>query len=269
MQNWRLDDLISGQLRNSKLTQALELVNPRLTTGSLALYDGFDFAELYRFRQIFHHHINDTITGSEHFPGEMLNPRKNNVSLPNDIYEILVQYYNNAYNWEFMTISEAASVETISDDFIVVLPNVNQFGRIRIGAEIFGSTIAPRYKINSHILAKFIQDNDTTDIFPGQVKFFFTHTIELPTGTTTHHLAFVKWYLPASNHRIRFYCKIDDDNDGCNVELWKSQCYEVDRDSIIPIHNIYSRFVPSKFVVGVRNPETYMAVTPINRQFHL
>src|SRR5437868_13408000 len=40
-------------------------------------------------------------------------------------------------------------------------------------------------------------------------------------------------------------------------------------DSIIPIHNIYSQFVPSEFVVGTRIPKTYMAVTPINRQFYL
>ena len=39
--------------------------------------------------------------------------------------------------------------------------------------------------------------------------------------------------------------------------------HKADRDSIIPIHNIYSRFVPSKFVVGTRTPKTYMAVTSI------
>src|SRR5205814_8702547 len=38
---------------------------------------------------------------------------------------------------------------------------------------------------------------------------------------------------------------------------------------IVPIHNIYSRFVSSEFVVGTRTLKTYMAVTPINRQFYL
>jgi hypothetical protein len=74
MQNWRLDDLISAQSDNTKLTEALCLVQSRSTTGTLAAYDGFDFAELYRFRQIFYHNIDDTITGSEEFPGEMLTP---------------------------------------------------------------------------------------------------------------------------------------------------------------------------------------------------
>ena len=80
MQNWRLDDLISAQSDNTKLT-----------TGTLAAYDGFDFAELYRFRQIFYYSIDATITGSEEFPGEMLTPKNNRVSVPNAIYELLVK----------------------------------------------------------------------------------------------------------------------------------------------------------------------------------
>ena len=108
------------------------------------------------------------------------------------------------------------------------------------------------------------------DIFPGEVQFYFEHTIEFPTGTTTHKLAFVRWYLPASKQQTRFYCRTDNNDDrSCNVELWKYECYEAVRDSIIPVHNIYSRFVPSKFIIGKRKPETYMAVIPINRQFHL
>src|SRR5213078_1515010 len=108
------------------------------------------------------------------------------------------------------------------------------------------------------ILAKFIQDNKTIDTFPGEVQFYFTHTIDLPTGSKTHQLAFVKWYQSAPNPKTRFYCKADDDDDeGCNVELWKNKCHKADRDSIIPIHNIYSRFVPSEFVVGTRTPKTY------------
>jgi hypothetical protein len=77
-------------------------------------------------------------------------------------------------------------------------------------------------------------------------------------------------YLPTPNQQTRFHFKIgDDDNEGCDIELWKYEYYETDRDSIIPIHNINSRFVPSRFTVGIRKPKTYMAVIPINRQFHL
>jgi hypothetical protein len=250
MQNWRLDDLISAQSENTKLMEALCLVQSRSTTGSLAAYDGFDFSELYRFMQIFHQNIDDTITGSEEFPGEMLTPKKNRVSLPDDIYELLVKYYNDTYDWDFVTIAELASSDLLSSNSqqsIAVQPNVNQFGRIRIATEIFGSTFAPRYRRSSNILAKFIQDDETIDMFPGQVQFYFEHTIQLPTGTKTHRLAFVKWYLYAPNQQIRFFCRIGNEDDkSCNIELWKHDFYELSRDAIMPIHNIYSRFLSSK-----------------------
>ena len=115
---------------------------------------------------------------------------------------------------EFVTIAGASDkliLEEESEDFIIVLPNITQHGRIRIGSEIFGTNIAPRYRKNSYILAKFIQDNETIDTFPGEVQFYFTKT---------HQLAFVKWYQSAPNPKIRFYCKADDDDDEeYNVEL--------------------------------------------------
>jgi hypothetical protein len=270
-QNHRLDELIIS-IRSDKLTGALELIKSRPTAGSLAMYDEFDSYELHQFRHIFRSDLDFTITGSEEFPGEMLTPRKD-VSLSDDIYNLLVEYYNDAYEWKFATIADTSD-ELISgsdlDNLITVLPNVTQHGRIRIGSEIFGATIAPRYSKNSYILAKFVQNTETVDTFPGEVQFFFTHSIELPIGTRTHQLAFVKWYLPAPDTRTRFYCKTDDDDDDvCNVELWRNEFYDADRDSIIPVHNIYSRFIPSEFVVGVRKPKTYVAVTPINRQFYL
>ena len=272
-QNCRLDELIIAN-QSDKLNEVLRLVKPRPTAGSLAMYDEFDSSELHQFRQNFRIESDITITGSENFPGEMLTPRNDRVSLPDDIYELLVYYYNDAYyDLEFVTIAGASDkliLEEELEDFIIVLPNITQHGRIRIGSEIFGANIAPRYRKNSYILAKFIQDNETIDTFSGEVQFYFTHTIDLPTGSKTHQLAFVKWYQSAPNPKTRFYCKADDDDDeGCNVELWKNECHKADRDSIIPIHNIYSRFVPSEFVVGTRTPKTYMAVTPINRQFYL
>lgn len=266
VQNHKIDDLISNQLDCPKMAEALELVKSRPTAGSLALYDEFDFAEAYRFMQIFRD-LNETVTGNEPFPGQILSPKKERVSLPDEIYELLVQYYNDAYDQKFVTIAGAVS-DISSDDDIIVLPNVNQYGRIRIGAETFGATIAPRYKRNSHILAKFIQEDESIDLFPGEVQFFFEHTIDLPIGTKTHCLAFVKWHKPAQTSQIRFHCRIQGD-DECNVELWKHEFYEINRDSIIPIHNIYSRFISSNLMVGKRTPKPYMAVIPINRQFYL
>ncbi len=269
MQNWRLNDLLSAQSHNTKLAEGLKLIQPRATSGSLAAYDNFEFAELSRFRQIYHFEIEETITGVENFPGEMLRPEKNNVSLPDNIYNILVEYYNSAYDLKFVSIAEASQRGSDRSNRIVIRPQVNQFRRIRIGAEIFGSAITPRYLKNSFILANFIQENDSVELYPGQVQYFFEHEVKLPIGRQTHKLAYVKWFLPAPSHQTRFHCQVDDDVRSCNIEVWRKDFYDIGRDCIIPVHNIFSRFIPSKFEIGKRKPVTYMAVIPIGRRFHM
>ena len=270
MQSWKLDDLISSQSDDLKLTEALELIKSRQTTGSLAANDNSNFTELFQFMQIYRQILDQTITGSERFPGEMMHPKKDRVELSEQVYNLLVRYYNVAYdNLEFVTIAQIVS-RNINENFIVVRPDVNQYGRIRIGAEIFGSTLATRYIRNSHILAMFIIDNDVTELWPGEVQFYFEHSVKLQAKTVTHFLAYVKWHVKVTVHKTRFYCQTgSDESNISNIELWEKTYHEFDRDSIIPIHNIYSRFVPVNFIVGVRKQKEYIAVVPINRQFHL
>lgn len=266
MQHWRLDGLVSSESNNIKLVEALKLIQPRAASGSLADYDNFEFSELWQFRKIFLQEIDDTIVGNEPFPGEMLTPRRNRVALPDNIYQILIDYYNVAYDLQFVTIAESVSA---SSDSIVVPNMVDQFGRVRISSEIFGSAMAPRYLKNANVLAKFIQDNETTDLFPGQVQYYFEHTMRISGELKTHRLAFIKWYELAPDPKTRFYTNIDGNEKSSSIELWQNKFYNIKRDCLIPIHYIYSRFVSSKFVIGKKNPITYNAVIPINRQFHL
>ena len=267
MRHWRLDDLVSAQSNNIKLVEALKLIQPRPTLGSLAAYDNSNYAELYQFRKVFFQEVDDTIVGSEPFPGKMFTPCKSRVALPDNIYQILTDYYNNAYGLQFVTIAELIS--TSSRDSIVVPNVVDQFGRVRISTEVFGSAMASRYLKNANVLANFIQDNGTTDLFPGQVQYYFEHTIRILGELKTHRLAFIKWYKSAPNHHTRFYTKIDSNEKSSNIELWENEFFDIERDCLIPIHYLYSRFVSSKFVIGKKNPITYNAVIPINRQFHL
>ncbi|CAB5090060.1 unnamed protein product [Rhizophagus irregularis] len=171
-QNSRLNCLISTQSDNPKLMEALSLVQNRPTTGSLAAYDRFDFAELYQFMRTFHQNIDVTITSCEEFFREMITPKKQ-VSLPDTIYELLIKYYNDTYNRDFVSIAEFVSNNLTSSNSenqpIIVSSNVSQFGRIQIATEIFGSALAPRYQRSSYVTSKFIQDDESVDIFPGQV----------------------------------------------------------------------------------------------------
>ncbi|GBB90179.1 hypothetical protein RclHR1_17060003 [Rhizophagus clarus] len=202
MQNWRLDNILSSQLNNEKLTEGLKLLKPRSTTGTLSAYDELDYNELFRFRQIFCQETDNTINGSEAFPGKMLIPRKNRVSLPDDIYQILIEYYSNAYESKFISIAESASA-SLND--IVVTNMFNQFGRVQISAEVFGSVMAPRFFKNAYILAKFIQDNKTSDLFPGQIQYYIEHTTNTPNSLKTHRLALIRWYKLALNRQTQFY----------------------------------------------------------------
>ena len=157
------------------------------------------------------------ITSSEEFPGEMLTP-KSQFSLPNSVYELLVKYYNDTYDLKFVSIAELAASSDLlsssnSNQLIVVLPIVTKFGRIRIAAKIFGFKSAPQYQRSLHILAKFIQIDETTNIYPGHVQFYFKHTVQFPTGFKTHQLAFVNWYLWTPSEKIRFHCRTDDLDD--------------------------------------------------------
>src|SRR6266542_6704987 len=127
MQNWRLDNILSRQLNNDKLSEGLKLLKPRSTTGTLAAYYELDYNELFRFRQIFCQEIDNTINGSEAFSGEMLTSRKNQVSLPDDIYQILIEYYSNTYESKFVTIAESVSASL--NDFIVT-NMVDQIGHV-------------------------------------------------------------------------------------------------------------------------------------------
>jgi hypothetical protein len=140
MQQLRVDEFVSAQSNNDKLVEALKLIQPRPTSGSLAAYDNFNYAELYQFRKAFFQEVDDTIVGSEPFPGEMLMPCRSRVALPDNIYQILTDYYNNAYELQFVTIAEILASPRDS----IVVPNmVNQFGRVRILAEIFGQQWHP------------------------------------------------------------------------------------------------------------------------------
>ena len=107
--------------QSDELNEVFRLVKPQPTAGSLAMYDGFDSSKLHQFRQNFRIESDITITGSENFPREMLTPRNNRVSLPDDIYELLVYYYNGAYyDLEFVTIaaSDKLILEEESEDLL-------------------------------------------------------------------------------------------------------------------------------------------------------
>ncbi|GET66366.1 hypothetical protein GLOIN_2v1786147 [Rhizophagus irregularis DAOM 181602=DAOM 197198] len=118
--------------------------------------------------------------------------------------------------------------------------------------------------------SKFITSDGEVDSYPGQIQYFFKHTVDLPNGQMEHNLAYIRWYRPASTSESRYYFHIDDEDESCNVELWKSEFYDESRDCIIPVHNILCRFIPSKYRISTRsNAIEYLAINPINRKLQI
>jgi hypothetical protein len=260
------DNRIRTIISSGVQTKGLELLENRPVVGSLSENDQFSSDEMERFWLNSRNIKESTITGSEAFPGEMLNPTSNNVVLSRSMLDLLVNYYIDTYEMYNFKKPFGEGPE----DSIVIRVIMNQFGRCRIGSEVFGSSMSSRHVKSSFILANFITDNGQVDRYPGQVQFYFNHIVDFPDGQIEHNLAYVRWYRKLDSIKTRYYFSIDDDDETCNVELWKSDFYPESRDCIIPIHNILCRFIPSKYKISERsNAVEYLAVNPISRKFHI
>src|SRR2546421_8830854 len=86
--------------------------------------------------------------GSELFPGTFMKLMKKDVDLPTEVLELLVEYYCNTYEYAFVTIS---NIHISSENSIIILSKVNQFSRLRVGVEVFGSTHSPKYIKSANI----------------------------------------------------------------------------------------------------------------------
>src|SRR3954454_15940151 len=223
--------------------KGLELLDNQPSIGSLSDIDKFSSDEIRRFWMNSRNIKESNVTGSELFPGEFLKPSSDNIIILSEMHDLMVEYYNATYT----TFDFRKPFDKDSEDGITIQIKMNQFGRCRIGSEIFGLSMSLRHIKNSYILAKFITNNGTVDCYPGQVQYYFTHKVDLPSGKAEHFLAYVHWYKPASSPNTRYYFS---EEETCNVELWDTEFYPESRDCIIPVHHILGRFVPINYRIS-------------------
>src|SRR6185369_3343006 len=88
-----------GQIRkNSPLFQSLSLLEKRKVRGSLQFTETFETDELVTYLDMAERvNAATNISGTEQYPGMMLRPCYNNVTLPSDIYRLLKDYYRDLY----------------------------------------------------------------------------------------------------------------------------------------------------------------------------
>jgi hypothetical protein len=263
--NHCLDEIVSHAENDNRLSDSLTILKGRVSGGSIDISDKFETQDLFQFYNLRNIVNQGEAFGYEQFPGTFLGPKSENARLDDNLLNLLVEFYNNAATgFQFTKPGEISGI-----DQIPVFPNIIQYGRLKLGSEIFGSTFSARHDKSSRILARFVaMEDETIDSYPGQVQFYFDHTIYLPSGEQTYHLAFVRWYKPVDNHETRFHVKIKGDDLSCNVELWEQEFYGLSRDCIIPIHQIYSRFIAGTYTIK-KDLNKYMAVIPLHRKYNL
>ena len=247
-------------------TKGTELLEIRPNVGSLSATDEFSSDEMYRFLLHSKNVQNSAITGREAFPGEMLRPSSEDIIMMAEMLDRMVEYYTATYEmYNFRKPFEEGA-----ENSVIIRVKINKFGRCRIGSEIFGSALSARHIKSSFIRAKFITSDGSVDCYPGQIQYFFTHTIDLPDGPSEHHLAYVRWYRHVESKNVRYHFCVDDEEETCNVELWHGGFYPESRDCIIPVHHILDRFVPVKYKISNRrNAVEYLAINPIDRKYHI
>ena len=263
MQNVRLEELLSREDASPQLKLMLPVLLSRRAIGSLAITASDAEFDICRFLKFSTDITNAIARGTEELPGQMLAPSRLNVALPLDILHALAEWYTVAYEQPFRSPYGEPQKGSIP-----IEPSATQHARLQLGDEIFGSVMSPRYRSNAYIRAKFVLDRtEDTDVYPGQVQYFIEHEL----AGMIHRLAIVKWYRPARSVNVRYRLGLDGDPRFCNSELWSDKFYPLNRESILPVHNILGRFVrvPANASNKSKDALDCIAVVPLNRWFNL
>ncbi len=254
LKNAQIDYHLTCKWSSGILDESLCLLAPRKDVGSLAVTAESD--ELQHFLSMRHNMSTQSkIYGTEPIPGQMLMPSNYEVVMPLELRRFLCEWYAVLYEKDQEDILGFMDLE------------INQYARMQIGAEIFGSMMSGRHEKNSTILAKWRAAYDESiDIYPGEVQYYFEHTLRLPEGPRKHLLVYVKWYKGASAPSTRFKHSFIEPEIS-NTELWKAEYYPEGCDSLLAVHRILCRAVKFKYVTVGK--QKYLSIIPLNRRFNL
>jgi hypothetical protein len=126
MRRLMFDNQIDEIVNSGVETKGIELLKDRASVGSLSETDEFSSNEMHRFRLNFINIQESTITGSEQFPGEMLDrPSAKNITLSNPMLDLMVEYYKATYeSYEFRKPFGEGPLEAI-----IIRIKIDRFGR--------------------------------------------------------------------------------------------------------------------------------------------
>jgi hypothetical protein len=254
LKNTLVDYHLTCEWTSGFLDESLSLLMPKKAVGSLALTA--EREELQHFLTI-RHNIStlSKIYGTEPIPGQFLKPSSFDVVMPMKLRKFLCEWYAILYEKEQEEILGFMEL------------TINQHARLQIGAEIFGSMISGQREKNATILAKWeAVNNESTDLYLGEVQYYFEHTLRFPDGLKTHLLAYVKWYKNVTSSDIQFRHRFMEP-EVSNTKLWKAEYYQENYDSLLVVHRILCR--ATKFKNIAVGKQDYLSIIPLNRRFNL
>jgi hypothetical protein len=254
LKNTLIDYHLTCKWSSGLLEESLSLIMPKKAIGSLAFTA--EREELQYFLSMRHNTSTFfKIYGTKKLPGRMLDPSYFKVIMPLELRRFLCEWYSILY--------EKEQEEILGFMDLVI----NQHARLQIGAEIFGSMISGRYEKNATIIAKWKAANDdSVNAYPGEVQYYFEHTLRFPEGARTHLLVYVKWYKSASSSDIWFKYKFMEPEIS-NTELWKAEYFQEGCDSLLAVHRILCQ--ATKFKQVTVGKGKYLSIIPLNRKFNL
>ena len=193
LKNTLIDYHLTRKWSSGLLDESLCFLMPKKLVGSLALTE--EREELQHFLSMRHNTSTfSKIYGTEKLPGQMLNPSYLKVIMPSELRRFLCEWYSILY--------EKDQEEILGYMDLVI----NQHARLQIGAEIFGSMISSRHEKNATIFAKWKAVNDdSVDAYPGEVQYYFEHTLRFPEGAKTHLTG--KTMVNRHDCRLEYICQ--------------------------------------------------------------
>ena len=67
-------------------------------------------------------------------------------------------------------------------------------------------------------MAQFVNQDESVEMYPGQVQYFFTYHLNLSNGIAKHKLLYIRWYQTVNFATVRYNFSINN-AETCNVEL--------------------------------------------------
>ena len=117
----QVNDIISSGLE----VRGLELLDKRPSVGSLSNTNELSTDEMYQFLMNSKNILESLIAGCEEFPGKFLAPQSENIQLNEQIYDLLIKYYEDTY---VNSIFKKPFMQEIFN-LVIVLNKTNQYKR--------------------------------------------------------------------------------------------------------------------------------------------